>query len=149
MDEVKYSKITEDTPIEELKRIHQAIWDYVIENNRKPCTPYVSNCVACEYARTELEKEHDEAVKLLRATTPNTDAYDAQLKVVERLEYTLCVYGTNRLCKNCPIIWPNGVICSNRHSLFYRWINAKTKFFRKRLAKRIRNLPWKFEFERG
>lgn len=107
MDEVKYSKITKDTPIEELKRIHQAIWDYVIENNRKPCTPYVSNCVACEYARTELEKEHDEAVKLLRATTPNTDAYDAQLKVVERLEYTLCVYGTNRLCKNCPIIWPN------------------------------------------
>lgn len=36
--------------------------------------------------RTELEKERDEAVKLLRATTPNTDAYDAQLKVVERLE---------------------------------------------------------------
>lgn len=36
--------------------------------------------------RTELEKERDEAVKLLRATTPNTDGYDAQLKVVERLE---------------------------------------------------------------
>lgn len=36
--------------------------------------------------RTELEKERDEAVKLLRATTPNTDDYDSQLKVVERLE---------------------------------------------------------------
>lgn len=41
--------ITKDTPLEEIKAIHQRIWDYVIEHGKKPETPYVSNCVACEY----------------------------------------------------------------------------------------------------
>ena len=44
-----WAKITKDTPLEEIKRIHQTIWDYAIENGRKPDTPYVCNCAACEW----------------------------------------------------------------------------------------------------
>lgn len=36
--------------------------------------------------RTNLEKERDNAVLLLMKEVPNTDAYDNQLKVVERLQ---------------------------------------------------------------
>lgn len=35
--------------------------------------------------RTELEKEYDEAVKLLKTNLPGSDNYMAQLEVVERL----------------------------------------------------------------
>lgn len=36
---MNWPEITEETPIEEVKRIHQMIWDYVIENGEKPDTP--------------------------------------------------------------------------------------------------------------
>lgn len=44
-----WPEITKDTPIEEVKKIHQRIWDYAIEHGHKPDTPYKCNCVACEY----------------------------------------------------------------------------------------------------
>lgn len=44
-----WPEITEDTPIEEVKRIHRDIWNYVIEYGIKPITPYKFNCIACEY----------------------------------------------------------------------------------------------------
>lgn len=44
-----WPKITDDTPLEEIKRIHQQIWQYVVENGEKPKTPYIQNCVLCEY----------------------------------------------------------------------------------------------------
>lgn len=44
-----WPKITEGTPLKEVKEIHQAIWDKVIKNGRKPATPYACNCAACEY----------------------------------------------------------------------------------------------------
>lgn len=39
--------------------------------------------------RSELQKEYDEAVKLLKAELPGTDAYLAQLDIVERLNKML------------------------------------------------------------
>lgn len=39
--------------------------------------------------KSELEKEYENAVKLLRTCTPNTSDYDAQLKVVERFHEML------------------------------------------------------------
>ena len=39
--------------------------------------------------RSELEKEYDEAVKLLKTNVCGTDAYMAQLEVVERLNKML------------------------------------------------------------
>ena len=39
--------------------------------------------------RSELEKEYDNAVLLLKACSPGSDAYDAQLDVVERLHKLL------------------------------------------------------------
>ena len=39
--------------------------------------------------RTELEKEYDNAVKLLKTCLPNSDDYNAQLEVVERLHKML------------------------------------------------------------
>lgn len=49
MEELKWPKITKDTPIEEAKRIHQQIWNYAIEHEKKPNTSYMADCVACEY----------------------------------------------------------------------------------------------------
>lgn len=49
MEEVKWPEITKDTPIEEVKRIHQAVWDYVVEHGEKPITPYRMDCICCEY----------------------------------------------------------------------------------------------------
>lgn len=51
MSEMHWPKITKDTPLTEVKRIHQAIWDYAIEHGEKPETPYNSNCAACNYAK--------------------------------------------------------------------------------------------------
>ena len=53
---MKWPKITKDTPMEELKRIHQAIWDYAIEHGEKPETPYRSNCIACEWG--DMHENH-------------------------------------------------------------------------------------------
>lgn len=36
--------------------------------------------------RTELEKERDDAIKLLKGEMPGSDAYAAQLEIVERLD---------------------------------------------------------------
>lgn len=44
-------KITKDTPLEEIKRIHRQIWKYVVKIGRKPYTPYCFHCVDCEYVR--------------------------------------------------------------------------------------------------
>lgn len=44
-----WPKITKDTPLEEIRRIHKAIWQYVVENRYKPDTPYRNNCVLCEH----------------------------------------------------------------------------------------------------
>lgn len=49
MSEMHWPEITKDTPLTEVKRIHQAIWDYVIEHGEKPNTPYRGNCACCEY----------------------------------------------------------------------------------------------------
>lgn len=49
MSEMYWPEITKDTPLTEVKRIHQAIWDYVIEHGKKPDTPYHYDCVACTY----------------------------------------------------------------------------------------------------
>lgn len=51
MEEFKWPEITEDTPIEEVKRIHKKIWSCVIKYGEKPITPYLNNCAACEYQR--------------------------------------------------------------------------------------------------
>lgn len=59
MSEMHWPEITKDTPLTEVKRIHQAIWDYVIEHGEKPNTPYMSNCIACEYAHWILFRNCD------------------------------------------------------------------------------------------
>lgn len=46
---MEWPKITEDTPLEEVKLVHQAIWDCVSRTGVKPNTPYFASCVACEY----------------------------------------------------------------------------------------------------
>lgn len=43
--------ITMETSMEELKEIHRFIWDVVIDARYRPQTPYVNNCVGCEYCR--------------------------------------------------------------------------------------------------
>lgn len=47
--DMEWPRITIKTPIEEVKKIHQRIWDYAIEHGEKPITPYLADCVACAY----------------------------------------------------------------------------------------------------
>lgn len=49
-----WPEITKDTPQTEVKRIHQLIWNYVIEHGKKPFTPYVNDCVLCVYAQNTI-----------------------------------------------------------------------------------------------
>lgn len=58
----EWPTITADTPIEDLRRIHKEIWDYVVANGKKPNTQYVYECVLCEYAYI-----------CARQVTPNSD----------------------------------------------------------------------------
>lgn len=59
MEELKWPEITKDTPMEEVKRIHQRIWDYVIEHGKKPDTPYTVDCAACTYITLQREQCND------------------------------------------------------------------------------------------
>lgn len=45
----KWPEITKDTPLEEVRRIHKRIWQYVVDHGKKPETPYLHGCVLCEY----------------------------------------------------------------------------------------------------
>lgn len=51
-----WPEITRDTPIEEIHRIHRAIWQYTLEHGYKPCTPYINNCALCESCR-QIDRE--------------------------------------------------------------------------------------------
>lgn len=51
MNANEWPEITVDTTLDELREIHERIWDYAINFFRKPITPYFSNCAFCEYMR--------------------------------------------------------------------------------------------------
>lgn len=56
---MEWPEITTDTPIEEVKRIHQKIWDYAIKHEEKPETPYKCDCAACEYVKQSCVERFD------------------------------------------------------------------------------------------
>lgn len=51
-----WPEITTETTMEELQEIHKRIWDFVIDHQTKPRTPYKNNCVACEYDDLVMEE---------------------------------------------------------------------------------------------
>lgn len=51
MNTNEWPEITVNTTLDELKEIHERIWDYAVEHLRKPDTPYASDCAFCEYMR--------------------------------------------------------------------------------------------------
>lgn len=110
--------ITKDTPIEEIHRIHKAIWQYVVENGEKPNTPYWDDCILCEY------------------------------------RYLLDFMNTDEDCILCPVVWENGK-CYEKGSPYRRWMLMRNTgfddfanpFILKRLAEKIRDIPFKYELE--
>lgn len=51
----EWPEITAQTPIEEVKRIHERIWDFVINHGHKPArAPYPVGCALCQYATVKL-----------------------------------------------------------------------------------------------
>jgi hypothetical protein len=50
-----------------------------------------------------------------------------------------CAMGS---CLACPVEWPGGG-CSGDNGLYSRWAQARTLEFRRELAARMRDLPWK------
>lgn len=134
---MKWPEITKDTPLEEVKRIHQMIWDYVIEHGEKPETPYENNCAFCEYGCSIAKDEDDYHYK-----------YDL---------YTIPVYN---MCKYCPGDWTHEDIpagsdfaCERNGGLYGRWSNAYCKIdeeaFVTDLAKQIRDIPIRKDILKG
>lgn len=119
-----WPKITKDTPIEEVKKIHQQIWDYVIEHGEKPMTPYASDCAACEY-----DELYEGRCRSCPIVWPADDDDEGR-------------------CCNIPLDddapenwWTRPV-----SGLYGRW-DRSTGEERTELARQIRDLPWKFETE--
>lgn len=127
MEEPKCPKITKDTPIEEVKQIHQRIWDYIVEHGRKPDNAifsYMFGCAACEYARW------------------NTDVYG----VIDLVDDFGNLYRAHGFCYACPIKWPDNQRCSCPDSIFTKWNHEDIKSpIKNDFAKFIRDVPWKFE----
>lgn len=105
---MEWPEITKETPLEEIKRIHQRIWDYVIEHGEKPKTPYIANCVVCESRHIQ-----------------NADF----------------------ICMKCPIAWPNNLTCMDYYNLYCLWARQKDREKSVKLARQIRDLPFKYELE--
>lgn len=126
MEELKWTKITKDTPLKEIKRIHKEIWDYMVKNGRKlddAFNKYLFGCSICEYA-SDFTGNYRMAV----ITDDFGNPYDAY-----------------NFCYNCPIKWPNNQCCPSLNSLFRKWNEEQDISKKSDLAKQIRDLPWKFE----
>lgn len=54
--EFTWPEITADTDMSTLRLIHKKIWQYVVDHNRKPNTPYINGCALCRYAYLMNEK---------------------------------------------------------------------------------------------
>lgn len=130
MSEMHWPKITKDTPLTEVKRIHQAIWDYVIEHGEKPdeaFAQYTLGCSVCEYAKLVMSGQ--------------------QYKAVGVCDDFGNIYTPNNFCLDCPIKWPNNQYCPSRNSIYRRWTNENDSFRKSNIAKQIRDLPFKYELE--
>lgn len=101
MEELNWPKITKDTSIKQVKKLHRRIWGYVIKHGVKPETPYFYNCAACDY--------------------------DDARSITDR----------SKVCKNCPIEWPENIGCQHDSSLYIKWYLAKNSFYKQLLAIRI------------
>lgn len=112
-----YPVITKRTVLEELKHVHQEIWNYVIEHGEKPQTIYRNDCVCCEYVM--LENRYKNL--------------------------------TREKCDKCPILWPQNLkkmrYCDGPGGIYTTWHLCNIPNERQKLAKQIRDLPWKFESE--
>lgn len=116
--------ITADTPLEVVQAIHKKIWDYAIEHDHKPATPYISCCVLCEYAsRITCQSE------LGRSGSKG-----------------------NWYCKNCPAIWPKTMEFVSAdptrppcmESYFGEWSSLRsTQYQINTAAKAIRDIQFK------
>lgn len=127
---MEWPEITADTPLEEVKRIHQMIWNYVIVHREKPVTPYENNCAFCEYGYQVAKDKND---------------YDRGL----------LIDGAYNMCKYCPGDWTHEDVlpgsdfaCERNYGLFYRWNHLRhgtykedTQDITRNLAKRIRDIP--------
>lgn len=111
-----WPKVTKETPLSEVKRIHQLIWDYAINRSEKPCTPYFNDCVLCAYAGNKA------------------------ITIASLKEFLgTSNYSSEGRCQFCPVKWPNEDSCGKSSSLYHRWFRTRDP----ELAKRIRDIPFK------
>lgn len=116
---MEWPEITKDTPLEEVKRIHQEIWNYVIVFGHKPDTPYPSDCAACAYC---YAKDPD-----LKSVGPCFDLCPIAWEK-EDIKYPSHTY----------------YICGKE---FYQWMGATSYNEAMKAAIKIRDIPFKFEKE--
>lgn len=123
-----WPKITSGTPMEEVVRIHRAIWDYVIEHKEKPDTPYLNDCAFCEYASCEYTKHNPLGVSYMQK----------------------CRYCLGDWPKSKP--WISEYFCERGGGLYSKWLKAcqmRNLNRAKKLAIQIRNIPIKNDVLKG
>lgn len=117
----EWPKITADTPLEEIQEIHKKIWTHAIEFGSKYTdTPYLNNCVLCEYA--------------------DLNCYEIS---PEYPQHTRC-----QLCPaRWPVNKPSEFMHYCLESTYGQWIDAKvnqfTKAVRWALAIKVRDVEFK------
>lgn len=116
-----WPRINKNTSIEEVKRIHQRIWDYAVLYDMKPKTPYYCNCAACQYIVSN-----------------------------NQVDCSKCpiVWPKNRYGKQCCFnggLFSKWVYTEDPEDRPAKFKYLSRSAMRIERAKQIRDLPWKFE----
>lgn len=119
-----WPKIDANTDPKEIQRIHEDIWNYVIENGHKPQTQYIFDCVLCEYAAARY---HEFTSKYSGLTTVSH-------------------------CDFCPAIWdPEDIdlsYCWESWSPYSKWLPNDNPLYdeeqSRKAAEQIRDIPFDF-----
>ena len=118
-EKMTWPEITSDTPFDEIRTIHERIWDYVIETGVKPNTPYRSNCALCEYV-------FKQEIKNVETCARYCDYCPA---IWDQLDKTTCCYD----------------MCSP----YSEWFPSNHPFYDAEICKqaaiKVRNIPFKKE----
>ena len=116
-----WPKITSETPIEEIQKIHKDIWQYTMEHGCKPYTPYHSDCACCEYVVQHGFVDHN---RLMCSKCP-------------------AIWGTevDSMTRHC--------FCRKEESPYEKWLNILPLQYdaMARYAEQVRDIPFKYELE--
>lgn len=112
----EWPEITKATTLEEVRKIHRRIWQYMVDHGKKPDFSYVNHCVLCEYASVLLDSFGWHILPECKNICPAIWGLDE--------------YGCTRYC-------------DSPGALYGQWINETNLEKKRELAEQIRDIPFK------